>query len=45
LKSLEKDFADLARICTGKDSIIDGQRMELEETKNELERIKVGNQN
>uniref|UniRef100_A0A914NJ74 TAR DNA-binding protein 43 N-terminal domain-containing protein n=1 Tax=Meloidogyne incognita TaxID=6306 RepID=A0A914NJ74_MELIC len=41
LKSLEKDFADLARICTGKDSIIDGQRMELEETKNELERIKL----
>uniref|UniRef100_A0A914LLE8 Uncharacterized protein n=1 Tax=Meloidogyne incognita TaxID=6306 RepID=A0A914LLE8_MELIC len=41
LKSLEKDFADLARICTGKDSIIDGQRMELEETKNELEKIKL----
>lgn len=24
LKSLERDFADLARICTGKDAIIDG---------------------
>jgi chromosome segregation ATPase len=39
LKNVERDFADLAHICAGKDAIIDGQRRELDEVRQQLEKL------